>query len=792
MVSNSIDILIESLRDSHLLRADQFSQIFNPFFPKFEGPDELADQIVKMGWITQFQAKKLVSGQGEELKLGNYVLIDEIGEGGMGKVYKGRQTRLNRLVALKVVRPSLLVNDTSLKRFQREAKAAAQLAHPNIVRLFDADQVGDRHFLAMEYVEGKDLSKLVHEGGPLPVTMACSFIRQAATGLQHAHDQGLIHRDIKPSNLLVTCQGKSSKPESVGVIKILDMGLARLAHDDSDTSDLTRDGAVIGTPDFMAPEQAKNSSLADARSDLYSLGCTLYYLLSGQSPFPKGTTLEKLLQHQMDPPIQIQLKRQDVPNEVAAILHRLLSKKPYDRYESGTELANALAGWSVFDPKNERLLAPGVKQEPSPAEADLPATAHIINPFEFDDSVPETAPEPPPSHPTEPPFLTQVTPLPAPPKELEENPPEPPRRRRRIWWAVGIGTTFLLAVVGFFVYRSLTKEPPPQQRSAPDDAKPNPAPKLADPAAIDFYLPADTGLVAVLDLQQLSKSKYFQDSILRKFDTELRTFKMNAGFDPLKSVERVIVAVPSGNPAQAVIIIQGNAVIASPNFLAWIGRQTGVTSTSERFPDGVREVYFVPGQKDKTTGKSIDYYGAVLGLNPCSVVLSRSRERVLEAIARIGNKTEVKFDDALLRPALAKYPPPYPAALWACAGGESKLFTSSDKKDKKEMAATPKDTGLAGLTGVVRLSDSLSCDIEFEAKNQQLANAARTRLAGFFRSGALMGNNIRSFRLAELIQNAVYAPSTDAKGENFNLFQWSNTVFSEKVHDFFAPFLAAQ
>ncbi len=373
MVLSSADILVDSLRETGLLRADQFRQLVDELAPRHDDTQDLARHIVKLGWITPYQAKKLINGHGHDLILGHYVILDKLGEGGMGKVYKARQLRLSRTVALKVIRPNLLSNDLALKRFQREAKAAAQLAHPNIVRLFDADAVGDRHFLAMEFVEGTDLAALVKDTGPLPVGMACSFIRQAATGLQHAHDQEIVHRDIKPSNLLVSEPRQPGKIDSGGVIKILDMGLARATtqDDDSSLSALTQDGTVIGTPDYMSPEQGKNSSEVDGRSDLYSLGCTLYFLLTGRTPFSTGTMLEKLLQHQIDPPPPIKELRPDLPDEVAALVHTLLAKKPEDRFQSGAALAHALDIWSVFDTRSE-LLKKSTLKKPAAVPYALP------------------------------------------------------------------------------------------------------------------------------------------------------------------------------------------------------------------------------------------------------------------------------------------------------------------------------------------------------------------------------------------------------------------------------------
>ncbi len=336
----TIDDVMQSLRTPSLLRPEQLQRLASEEITSFEDPQALLKHLIKSGWLTLFQGKKILAGRGAELVFGPYVILDKLGEGGMGMVFKARHTRMDRLVALKVVRPSILSNPNALRRYRREVVAAAKLNHPNIVRLYDADEIDGQYFLAMEFVDGEDLSSLVRSGGSLPVLQACDFIRQAALGLQHAQDEGFVHRDIKPSNLLVT---RGAKPVG-GVVKILDMGLARPQFDESDSnvSAVTQDGTVVGTPDFMAPEQAKNSRTVDHRADLYSLGCTFFYLLTGKPPFPEGTTMEKLLRHQMDPPPAIQALRPDVRPEIAAILTRLLAKKPEDRFQSGAALVEAL------------------------------------------------------------------------------------------------------------------------------------------------------------------------------------------------------------------------------------------------------------------------------------------------------------------------------------------------------------------------------------------------------------------------------------------------------------------
>jgi hypothetical protein len=258
----------------------------------------------------------------------------------MGQVFKAHDRRVARTVALKFIHEKRLTNRDAVRRFQREAKAAARLAHPNIVTLFEAGVVGGVHFLAMEYIEGTDLGYLVSQSGPLPVPQACEYVRQAALGLQHAHERGLIHRDIKPSNLLLATQG--------GGVKILDMGLALMRggnepYPPESFSGLTQEGVVMGTADFISPEQALDAHAVDIRADIYSLGCTFYYLLSGRVPFPGGTLMQKMLKHQQSEPTPIEALRAELPPELCAVLRTMMAKRPEDRYQQPAKVVAALA-----------------------------------------------------------------------------------------------------------------------------------------------------------------------------------------------------------------------------------------------------------------------------------------------------------------------------------------------------------------------------------------------------------------------------------------------------------------
>jgi formylglycine-generating enzyme required for sulfatase activity/serine/threonine protein kinase len=333
-ITTSAD-LVAILQQEQLLTPEQLKELAGK--RQIPDPRDLVRDLVQRGWLTPFQVNRLLSGKAAELVLGAYVLLDRLGEGGMGAVYKARHRKMNRLVALKVIRKEFVANPNSVRRFEREVQAAAQLSHPNVVTAFDAAQVGETHFFAMEYVEGSDLAKLVKAQGPLPVGHACEYVRQAALGLQHAHEQHLVHRDIKPHNLLLTTRG---------VVKVLDMGLARLrqsADGAAVTSGLTQTGAVMGTPSYMAPEQALNTHNADIRADIYSLGCTLYFLLTGRPPFDGMTSTEVLLKHQMEHARPVEQLRPEVSSDLAVVVRKLMAKKPEERYQTPAEAVAALA-----------------------------------------------------------------------------------------------------------------------------------------------------------------------------------------------------------------------------------------------------------------------------------------------------------------------------------------------------------------------------------------------------------------------------------------------------------------
>jgi serine/threonine protein kinase len=274
------------------------------------------------------------------LALGEYRLTQLLGRGGMGEVYRAVHLRLDRPVAIKVLAPARLADPAAVARFARELRAIGRLDHPNLVRATDAGEHGPWHFLVMELLDGVDLRTLVQHSGPLASADACELTRQAAEGLQYGHEQGIVHRDLKPSNLMLT---------SAGVVKLLDLGLARVTEADGlDDTSLTSTGQPMGTPDYMAPEQCSSARAATARTDLYSLGCTLYFLLAGRPPFHGADSYpSKLHAHRYEPVPPLGTARPDLPIELIALVDRLLAKDPADRPESAVQVADELVVWST-------------------------------------------------------------------------------------------------------------------------------------------------------------------------------------------------------------------------------------------------------------------------------------------------------------------------------------------------------------------------------------------------------------------------------------------------------------
>jgi serine/threonine protein kinase len=351
---------VELLGQCRLLEPPQWEELNHALKRRFHEPHALAKELLQRGWLSPYQVNQVFQGRGGDLVLGSYVLLERLGEGGMGQIYKARHRRLGRIVALKLIRKERLSNPAAVSRFHREILAAAQLDHPNIVLAYDADAVDGVHFYTMEYVEGSTFKRLICTSGPFLVPLACEAIRQAALGLQHAFARGLVHRDVNPSNLMLTWvsqptgslahAGKEGQTRALWgshtpLVKILDVGLARihLPGDEARPSgSTTQMGMLMGTPDFIAPEQARDPRQADTRADIYSLGCTFYYILAGALPFPGGTKMEKVIRHQLEQPRPLEQLRPETPVEVLRIVRKMMAKRPEERYQTPGEVAAEL------------------------------------------------------------------------------------------------------------------------------------------------------------------------------------------------------------------------------------------------------------------------------------------------------------------------------------------------------------------------------------------------------------------------------------------------------------------
>ena len=331
---------LDLLRRSQLVEEDQLTKFLGSLAASNgqrlpEDADRLSRFMIEGGMLTEWQAEKLLAGKHKGFMLGKYKLLRHIGKGGMSQVYLAEHTLMKRKVAIKVLPANRVEDSTYLERFRTEARAAAKLDDPNIVRAYDIDNDGKTHYIVMEFVDGPDLHIYVREHGPLKYEKAADYVAQVARGLAHAHEMGLVHRDIKPANCLI------DKHETV---KLLDMGLARLIDDEASLT-LENNENVLGTADYLAPEQALNSHKADARADIYSLGCTLYYLITGHPPFPDGSISERLLKHQVEQAPSIFKERPDAPSVLVNICNRMMAKRVDERYQTAGEVAERLTEW---------------------------------------------------------------------------------------------------------------------------------------------------------------------------------------------------------------------------------------------------------------------------------------------------------------------------------------------------------------------------------------------------------------------------------------------------------------
>lgn len=333
--------VVELLQKSNLIQAERLQAELDELAAANggqlpESTEAVFTHFVDKGLITNWHAAKLRDRKFRGFFLGRYRLLEHIGSGGMSSVYLAEHALMKQLRAIKVL-PRNRVNDSSyLARFHLEAQATAKLDHRNIVRAYDVAEENGQHYIVMEYVPGKDLQNLVKDHGVISLDNACRYIIQAAEGLQHAHEAGLIHRDIKPANLLLDDRGQ---------VKVLDLGLALMSNSDQPSLTVAHNENVLGTADYLAPEQALNSHKVDLRADIYGLGCTLYYLLTGRPPFNDGTLAQRIAKHQKEMPSDILVHRPDCPRDLADICFRMMQKKPERRYQTARDVAAALHTW---------------------------------------------------------------------------------------------------------------------------------------------------------------------------------------------------------------------------------------------------------------------------------------------------------------------------------------------------------------------------------------------------------------------------------------------------------------
>jgi serine/threonine protein kinase len=485
------------------------------------GPRALANVLVRDGLLTRFQAEQLLLGRWRHFVIaGKYRVLGPLGSGGMGQVYLAEHRVMQRRVALKVL-PGRSTDPVTLERFRREGRAVAALDHPNIVRAHDIDHDGALHFLVLEYVDGSTLYTIINKWGPMDPLRAAHYVRQAALGLQHAHEAGLVHRDIKPSNLLL---------DRAGTVKVLDLGLVRFFHDQSDDLSQWHAGSPVGTLEYMAPEQALNSHEVDIRSDIYGLGATFYCLLAGHGPFRGRASSGMPRHHPAEQPRPIREIRPDVPEGLAAVLDRMMARERAERYQTPAEVAAALGPWTQTPipppPPQEMPLLLAPAQGPSgpggapglPASLYEPPLSPTPSPggpevasLPMDSALPtapalDTAWGPPPT-----PVLGEAPPTGGPASQ-PTRPPEPDgggeapapagkRRRRRVLLAAAAVLLLGACAAALAVYERTAGQP---QTAASDTARGGDADKggaagASGPARLRllvpaYFYPADEGL----------------------------------------------------------------------------------------------------------------------------------------------------------------------------------------------------------------------------------------------------------------------------------------------------------
>ena len=359
--------LLPVIRNSGILSekqlADIKSKVLHGDYPMESV--SLAECLVRDNILTSYQAKRFLANRSQGLIVGRYIILDRIGSGSMGRVYKAHHVMMDRVVALKIISPEISSNERVVARFQREMKLVGRLDHPNVVRAYDADQIQKILYIVMEYVPGFSLGERLKKG-PIPALEMIGYGAQASQGLAHAHDQGIVHRDIKPSNMLLDREGR---------IKILDLGLGVLMEADNSATFATADGIAVGTVDYMSPEQACGRDV-DGRSDLYGLGCAMYHLMTGKLPFPGTSPIERLGKRISGRHVPITEHLPELPSSFVRILDKMLAHKPHERFTSAAELADALQG--LIRPKVKSIGSAGSSAGAPPSNKAAAAEAKAL------------------------------------------------------------------------------------------------------------------------------------------------------------------------------------------------------------------------------------------------------------------------------------------------------------------------------------------------------------------------------------------------------------------------------
>ncbi|QJW95678.1 serine/threonine-protein kinase [Frigoriglobus tundricola] len=494
---------------SRLLPADEVESLYGKWREERPGGDERVDSfrrfLVTRRALTEYQAALVQRGRADGFFLGEYKILDQIGKGQMGGVYKAAHTS-GQMVALKILPASKARNSHILGRFQREARLLTQFDHPNVVRAYQVGESGSINYIVMEYLEGETLNEVLERRTRLPLGEAARLMRQALDGLQHLYEKRMVHRDVKPSNMMLTPEPAKGKPDTTweATVKILDIGLGRELFDEDvseaqiDTQ-LTQEGSVLGTPDYLAPEQAKDARTADIRADIYSIGCVLYHCLTGRPPFNETNIMAQMLKHATQRPVPVAAATgTDVPAAFQAVLDRFLAKRADDRYRTPAEAAAALAPFATtgatpvaanlvpayrdwLESESHPELAKIALPAPQPPAAPPPGRQIETAPWP---SLPRTAP---PKSGTVPALPPQAPPLPLPvenevdvelvtdpaPAARAVRPPLPtaPMDRpvwppdRRDWMMLAAGAFGVLSAVGlgYGLAKVLRRKPEPEQ-----------------------------------------------------------------------------------------------------------------------------------------------------------------------------------------------------------------------------------------------------------------------------------------------------------------------------------------